>query len=88
MGKMPLGKPGFPDLFQFRNDPGLCLHFCFQGFMLPILALKFRNQRTKLQTQKEANRKRLLKPENKLEVDGGWGEGKVGEGHGGGHLWG
>ena len=34
---------------------------------------------------REANHQRLLKTENKLRVDGG-GEGKVGAGHGGGHL--
>ena len=35
----------------------------------------------KLQTGKEANHKRLLNTENKLRVDGDWGEGKVGDGH-------
>ena len=30
---------------------------------------------------KEANHKRLLNTENKLRVDGGEGEGKVGDGH-------
>ena len=33
------------------------------------------------QEGREANHKRLLKTENKLRVDGGWGEGKVGDGH-------
>ena len=33
-----------------------------------------------LQRGKEANRKRLLKTENKLRVDGGGREGKVGDG--------
>ena len=37
---------------------------------------------------REANHKRILNTENKLRVDGGGGEGKVGDGHGGGHLWG
>ena len=35
----------------------------------------------KLQRGREANHKRLLKTENKLRVDGGWEEGKVGDGH-------
>ena len=39
----------------------------------------------KLQRGREANHKRLLDTENKLSVDGGGGEGKVGDGHGGGH---
>ena len=30
---------------------------------------------------REANHKRLLKTENKLRVDGGWQEGRVGDGH-------
>ena len=34
------------------------------------------------QTEREANRKRLLNTENKLRVDGGSGEeGKMGDGH-------
>ena len=35
----------------------------------------------KLQRGREANHKRLLNTENKLKVDGGWGEGKVGDEH-------
>ena len=35
----------------------------------------------KLQRGREANHKRLLNTENKLRVDGGWGERKVGDGH-------
>ena len=35
----------------------------------------------KLQKGKEANHERLLKTENKLRVDGGVREGKVGDGH-------
>ena len=41
-----------------------------------------------LQRGKEANHKRLLNTENKLRVDGGWREGKVGDGHQGWHLLG
>ena len=37
---------------------------------------------------REANHKRFLRTENKLRVDGGRGEGKVGDGQGGGHLLG
>ena len=33
------------------------------------------------QRGREANHKRLLNTENKLRVDGGGGEGKVGDGH-------
>ena len=33
------------------------------------------------QRGREANHKRLLNTENKLRVDGGVGEGKVGDGH-------
>ena len=40
----------------------------------------------KLQRDREANHKWLLNTENKLRVDGGGGEGKVGDGHWGGHL--
>ena len=38
----------------------------------------------------ETNQKRLLSTENKLRVDGGWGrvDGKMGDGHWGGHLLG
>ena len=39
------------------------------------------NQKTEF-----TNHKRLLNTENKLRVDGGWGEGKVGDGQGGRHL--
>ena len=35
----------------------------------------------KLQRGKEASHKRLLNTENKLRVDGVWGEEKVGDGH-------
>ena len=35
----------------------------------------------KLQRRKEANHKRLLNTQNKMRVDGGWGEEKVGDGH-------
>ena len=35
----------------------------------------------KLQRGMDANHKRLLRTENKLRVDGGGGEGKVGDGH-------
>ena len=35
----------------------------------------------KLQRGKEANHKRLLNTENKLRVDGGRGEGKMGDGY-------
>ena len=42
----------------------------------------------KLQKMREANHKRLLRTENKLRVDEGGGEGKVGDGQGGGHLLG
>ena len=35
----------------------------------------------KLQRGREANLNRLLRTENKLRVDGGWQEGKVGDGH-------
>ena len=35
----------------------------------------------KLQRGREANHKRLLRTENKPRVDGGWGRGKVGDGH-------
>ena len=38
------------------------------------------------QRGREANHKRLLNTENKLRVDGG--EGRMGDGHGGGHLLG
>ena len=31
--------------------------------------------------EREPNHKRLLNTENKLKVDGGWGKGKVGDGH-------
>ena len=35
----------------------------------------------KLQRGREANQKRLLRTENKLRVDEGGGEGKIGDGH-------
>ena len=41
----------------------------------------------KLPRGREANRKRLLNTENKLRVDGGEGEGKVGDGVEGGTCW-
>ena len=40
----------------------------------------------KLQRGREANHKRLLRTENKLRVDGGGGEGKMGDGQEGGML--
>ena len=42
----------------------------------------------RLQREREANHKRLLRTENKLRVDGGWGRGESGDGQGGGHLLG
>ena len=42
----------------------------------------------KLRRGREANHKKLLDTENKLRADGGGGEGKAGDGHGGGHLLG
>lgn len=45
VGKMPLNKASFLEFSQFRNDPWFCLHFCFKGLVLPVLALKFRNQK-------------------------------------------
>ena len=47
-----------------------------------------RNGGEKLQRGREANHKRLLNTENKLRVDGGGEEGKVGDGHCGRHLLG
>ena len=44
--------------------------------------------RGKLERERDANHKRLLRNENKMRVDGRWGEGKVGHGQGGGHLLG
>ena len=41
-----------------------------------------------LQRGREANHKRLLNTEDKLRVDGRMGEGKMGDGHYGGHLLG
>ena len=35
----------------------------------------------KLQRGREANRKRLFNTEDRLRVDGGGGEGRVGDGH-------
>ena len=40
------------------------------------------------QREREANHRRLLNTENKLRVDEGWGRGKAGVGHWGGHLLG
>ena len=40
-----------------------------------------RGEKEKLQRGKEANHKRILKNENKLRIDGGGREGKVGDGH-------
>ena len=36
---------------------------------------------------REANHKKLLNTDNKLRVDGGWGEGKVGDGIEEGTCW-
>ena len=40
-----------------------------------------RGKKKELQRGRETNHKRLLNTENKLRVDGGGGEGKVGDGH-------
>ena len=45
-------------------------------------------RKEKLQRGKEANHKRLLKTENKLRVDGGWGRGESGLMGIGGHRLG
>ena len=42
-------------------------------------------EKKRLERERE-NHKILLMTENKLRVDGGGGEGKVGDGQGGGHL--
>ena len=44
--------------------------------------------RKKLQREREANHKILLKNENKLRVDGGGRKGRGGDGYCGGHLLG
>ena len=50
-------------------------------FFLKTLESFAKFKKAKLQRGREANHKRLLDTENKLRVDGGRGEGKVGDGH-------
>ena len=45
-----------------------------------------REGKIKMKREREANHKRLLNIENKLRVDAGGREGKMGDGHREGHL--
>ena len=61
---------------------------CFHSYVEPekLNGRPWGRGRGKIVTEREANHKRLLNTENKLRVDGR--EGKMSDGHCGGHLLG